>query len=102
MAGGTELALNFGRLDDPEMNALLEQARGEADPDARRAIAEDVNRRFASECFIVPTSWTQWGISSSPSIQNIGRTPIPDTDRYMRDGAGFAGQVWLTAVFTAE
>ena len=30
------LALNFGRLNDPVINDLLEQSRSEADPDVRR------------------------------------------------------------------
>ena len=96
-----ELALNFGRLNDPEINALLDQARTETDPEVRRGLAEDINRRFASECWIIPTSQTRWGVIMDPSVQNIGRTPLPDGG-FMRDGAGFPGQVWLTAVFVAD
>jgi peptide/nickel transport system substrate-binding protein len=97
-----ELALNFGRLDDPEINSLLEQARSESDPDVRRQLAEDINRRFASECYVLPSNSTLWGVTSIPAVENIGRSPIPDSDRFMRDGAGFGGQVWLTAAFLAE
>jgi ABC-type transport system substrate-binding protein len=97
-----ELALNFGRLNDPEINELLELSRSESDPDVRRGYAEDINRRFASECFIIPISQTQWGVHYQPSVQNIGRSPIPDQDTFLRDGAGFPGQVWMTAVFLAD
>jgi peptide/nickel transport system substrate-binding protein len=96
------LALNFGRLNDPEIDRLLDESRSETDPDARRELAEEANRRFASECFIVPTSYTTWGISMTPSIQGIGRTPQPDGDGFLRDSAGFAGQVWLTAAFVSK
>ena len=41
------IALNFGRLNDPVINDLLDEARGETDPDARKAIAQDINRQFA-------------------------------------------------------
>jgi ABC-type transport system substrate-binding protein len=96
------LALNFGRLRDPEIDAALEASRSEADPDVRRELAESINRRFASECYIIPTSFTQWGVIHDPAVQNIGRSPLPDGSGFMRDGAGFPGQVWLTAVFLAQ
>jgi ABC-type transport system substrate-binding protein len=96
------LALNFGRLRDPEIDAMLEAARVEADADARRGIAEDINRRFADQCFILVSDWTEWGVIFDPAVQNIGRTPIPESDRFARDGQYFPGQVWLTAVFLAE
>jgi peptide/nickel transport system substrate-binding protein len=97
-----QLALNFGRLRDPEIDRLLEASRSEFDPEVRRGYAEDINRRFASECFILPTSFTNWGVIHDPAVQNIGRSPLPDGSGFMRDGAGFPGQVWLTAVFVAE
>lgn len=97
-----ELALNFGRLNDPEIDRLLDESRSETDPEARKALAEEANRRFASECFIIPTSFTTWGLSMNPKVQGIGNTPQPDGEGFLRDGAGFAGQVWLTAAFVTE
>ncbi len=96
-----ELALNFGRLDDPVINELLDLARSEADPDVRRGYAEDINRRFASECLIIPTSQTRWGVHLDPAIQNLGRAPLPDGG-LLRDGAGFTGQVWFQSIFLSE
>jgi len=93
------LALNFGRLKDPEIDRLLEVARSAATPEVRLAAAEDINRRFASECFIIPTSFTKWGVSYSAGVQGIGQTPQADGQGALRDGAGFPGQVWLTAAF---
>ena len=34
-------------------DAMLEAARVEADPDVRRGIAEDINRRFADQCAVL-------------------------------------------------
>lgn len=93
------LALNFGRLKDAEVDRLLEVARSGATAEERLAAAEDLNRRFASECFIIPTSFTKWGVVSSIDVQGIGRTPQADGQGTLRDGAGFPGQVWLTSVF---
>ncbi len=83
------------------INDLLDQARETESEDERRAIAQDINRQFASECWIIPTSYTTWGIIMNPAVQNIGRDPLPDHDGFAADGAGFPGQVWLTAVFKA-
>ena len=94
-----QLALNFGRLRDPKIDAALEASRSETDPDKRRADAETVNRQFASECWIIPTSYTQWGVIHNTSVNGIGQTVTPDGSGTLRDGAGFPGQVWLTGVF---
>lgn len=101
---GSEVAdgapnLNFGRLNDPVINDLLDQARETESEDDRQAIAQDINRQFAEECWIIPTSYTTWGIVMNPAVQNIGRDPLPDHDGFAADGAGFPGQVWLGAVF---
>lgn len=96
-----QLALNFGRLNDPVINELLEKSRSESDPEVRRGYAEDINRRFASECLIIPTTQTEWGVFYDPAIQNIGRMPTPSGE-FARDGAGFPGQVWFNSVFLAE
>ena len=89
--------LNFGRINDPVINDLLEKQRSELDPDVRRQYAEDINRQFAKECWIVPLQYTVWGIIGEPTIAGIGEAPMPDGG-FMRDGAGFPGQVWMTAV----
>jgi ABC-type transport system substrate-binding protein len=92
------LSLNFGRLNDPVINDLLDQARVTEDAEESKAIAQDINRQFASECWIMPILQTVWGIHMQPNVQNISRDPLPDGG-FMADGAGFPGQVWLGAAF---
>jgi ABC-type transport system substrate-binding protein len=98
-----QLALNFGRLNDPVINDLLERARQEADLDTRRGLAEDVNRRLNEECYVIPTSYTKWGIIHNERVAGIGTLPQPDGGGgFVRDGAGFPGQVWLTSAFATS
>jgi len=92
-------ALNFGRLSDPVIDDLLFKARGESDPDVRRGYAEDINRRFAEQCWILPLSFTKWGVISALEVQNLGRSPQASGGGFLRDGQGFPGQVWMHAVF---
>lgn len=94
-----QISLNFSRLDDPVINELLAKARSEADPDVRRGYAEDINRQFAKECWILPLWFTKWGIIHTTAVQGIGTAPQPGGDGTLRDGAGFPGQVWLQGVF---
>jgi ABC-type transport system substrate-binding protein len=94
------LALNFGRLQDPVIDDLLDKSRVESDPDVRRGFAEDVNRQFAEECWVLPVSYSRWGVIHQSNLYGIGQTPNADGQGgYLRDGAGFPGQVWLTAAY---
>ena len=102
-AAGAETAdgavsLNFGRLNDPVINDLLDEVQQTEDPDERTEIALEINRQFASECWTLPLIQTQWGIHMQPGVQNIGRDPLPDGG-FLQDGAGFPGQVWMASVF---
>lgn len=95
-------SLNFGRLADPVIDDLLDKARSEADPEVRRGYAEDINRRFAEQCWIIPLTFTKWGVIYDPAVQNIGRSPQADGDGFLRDGQGFPGQVWMQSVFLGD
>jgi len=92
-------ALNFGRMKDPEIDRLLDAARAEPDPAKQEALAEDVNRRLISECYVIPTTWAIWGIGMNPNIKGVGASTLPDNTSVLRDGAGFPGQIWLYQVW---
>jgi peptide/nickel transport system substrate-binding protein len=95
------LSLNFGRVQDPEVDRLLAEARSEADPAARKAIAEDINRRMGEQCWYIPLSFTKWAIHAVPSVSGFARLPIPGSDTTARDGAGFPGQAMVHTLFKA-
>jgi peptide/nickel transport system substrate-binding protein len=94
--------LNFGRLNDPVINDLLDRARSETDPAKEQDLAQQINREFAKQCWIIPEYWTTWGIVMKPKVQNISRDEMPDGTGFLLDGAGFPGQVWLDAAFIAQ
>lgn len=95
-----QLALNFGRLTDPVIDNLLQTGRSEMDPAKRQSIAEDINRQFAKECWLLPTAWTIWGIASNGKIGGLGTFKMPDgSGATVRDGVYFPGQVWLTQAY---
>ena len=73
-----ELALNFGRFQDPAMDAAFVTIRQDPDPAAQQAAAEEVNRLFGENVWNLWTVWTLWGVIANPRVQNITNLEIPD------------------------
>lgn len=76
--------VNFGRIDDPEINSLLDQARSEPDAAKRKVLYEDVNREFGKEAYNLWLNWTEWNIATSPDVKGVlgpvlptGQEPFP-------------------------
>jgi 4-phytase/acid phosphatase/peptide/nickel transport system substrate-binding protein len=98
-----QLALNFGRLKDPLIDQLLNDARSNPDPAAQKKDAEDANRQFAKQCWLVPTWWPTWAVVAAPKVQGIGTTTFPAGQAGTAlDGAGFPGQVFWTNVWVKK
>ena len=72
------IALNFGRIDDPEVDRLLDVIRTNTDDAERTAAAEDLNRYFAEQVFNVWNTWQFWGHAHQDTVQNVGFMRIPD------------------------
>ena len=70
--------VNFGGWNDPEINALLEQGRAEADPVAQQAIYEDLNREFATKLWNLWSGYTLWSIGSQTNVNGVFGPPLPD------------------------
>ncbi len=73
------LALNFGRFQDPVIDAALITQRSTDDVEVRRKAAEDINRSFGENVWNLWSTWTLWGIASNPNVQGI--TDLHDTRR---------------------
>ena len=70
--------VNLGRIDDPDLDALLEQGRVETDPDQRAEIYEDVNRLFGERVYNLWQSFTRWAVASGTDVHGLLDTPLPD------------------------
>jgi len=70
--------INLGRFVDPEMDALLEAGRGEADSAKRREIYENVSRRFGEKVWNVWLTYVEWGVALSPDVHGVLSTELPD------------------------
>lgn len=69
---------NLGRIDDPEVDALLDEGRSELDETASEQIYQNLNRRLAEQVHFVWLDWTLWSIGAQPDIEGIMGTTLPD------------------------
>jgi peptide/nickel transport system substrate-binding protein len=84
-----QLALNFGRFQDPDMDAQLNIIKSNPDPAARKAAAQEVNRIFGEKVYNWWFAWALWGIISQPYVNGVQRHTLPDGSKGI--GLAFAG-----------
>ena len=76
------LALNFGRIIDPEVDRLLDEIRTATDEAAREAAAEDLNRYIDEQVFNVWNYWVHWAMAHRrPTSTTPGTLHIPGRAR---------------------
>jgi ABC-type transport system substrate-binding protein len=72
------LALNFARLNDPELNAALDKGRGSPDLAVRKEAYATVQQRQTA---LVPYIWiahSQWALGAAKNIRNFTSMTLPD------------------------
>ncbi len=67
--------VNFGRIKDAEINALLD--KGRSDPGDREATYQDLNKRFGSEVYNIWTDFTIWAIGTNPKLHGVLGNDLP-------------------------
>ena len=71
-------AVNFNKIDDPEIDAALDKGRTSSDPADRRAAYEDFNRRMTEQMYNLWTWYTQWFVATQPNIHGVIGPNMPD------------------------
>jgi len=69
---------NFGRINDPEIDRLLDTGRSEPDPAKRVAIYRDLNRRFGTELYNIWSWYTLWAVGFQTNVKGVAGPPLPD------------------------
>ncbi|MEZ5216595.1 MAG: ABC transporter substrate-binding protein [Ilumatobacteraceae bacterium] len=97
------LALNFGRIKDPNLDALLDANRASTDPAEKQQIAEDVNRLFGEQCYNLWGNWTRWALPHKPGIHGLEAVnlSLPDGGTGL-EGAGIAGTYYPQTVWMEQ
>jgi peptide/nickel transport system substrate-binding protein len=89
--------VNFGRINDPTINQLLDQGRVETNPAKRVQIYKDLNKRFASELYNLWAFYTKWAAGAQKNIGGLNGGPLPDG--HGQSFALFAGVVPTVNLF---
>ena len=79
--------VNFGKINSPELDGLLDQGRSELDPDTRKGIYEQIAELFASETFNFWHWYSEWGFAHANDVHQLGYYTLPD-------GSVGAGMNW--------
>jgi len=69
---------NFSGINDPQIDADLDQGRVEPDPEKRKALYEDLNRQFAKNAYNIWNWFTLWAIGFDTKVHNILGPKLPD------------------------
>ena len=68
---------NFSRFKDEEVNRLLAAGRSEPDPETRKGIYEDLNRRMADQAFSLWANWTTWMVAGGSKVYGYTEDTLP-------------------------
>jgi peptide/nickel transport system substrate-binding protein len=70
--------VNFGRIDDPEIDRFLDEGRSEPDPAKRTAIYKQLNKRFGKELYNLWSWYALWAVGYQNNIKGVAGPPLPD------------------------
>jgi peptide/nickel transport system substrate-binding protein len=76
---------NFGNIGSPELDAKIEQALQELDPDKARALANQADELIWAEGFSLPLTQSAGIVAERQSLANFGAAGIGDID-YTKTG----------------
>jgi peptide/nickel transport system substrate-binding protein len=77
---GARNLVNFGRINDPELDQLLIDGRSETDPARRQEIYQDVSTRFADEVYNLWGWYTLWAFASKTEVKGVFPPTLPGGD----------------------
>jgi peptide/nickel transport system substrate-binding protein len=86
------LALNFGRITDPAIDALLEKTWATVDRAELDDLGQQINRLFAENVNNLWLNYTEWEIPYQAGVHGIGVMSLPSGNKAM---TSIAGRVWL-------
>jgi peptide/nickel transport system substrate-binding protein len=94
------LALNFGRFQDPDMDAALATLKSDPDPAVREEAAETVNRIFGEQVYNLWNSWALWAVVEAPYVNGLESNVLPDGGEGV--GLAFSGRHQMNQIWCNE
>jgi peptide/nickel transport system substrate-binding protein len=69
--------VNFPKMNDPEIDSLLDAGRSELDQDAATEIYEDVNRALNERFHYLWLDWVRWTVATQPDLGGVVGPTLP-------------------------
>jgi peptide/nickel transport system substrate-binding protein len=88
--------VNFGRINDPVIDDLLDRGRVETDPVKRVAIYKKLDLRFAKQLYNLWVWYTLWANAAAPDVHGVTGPPLPDGNG--KPNALFAGVIPVVGI----
>jgi peptide/nickel transport system substrate-binding protein len=70
--------VNFGRINDPEIDRLFDEARSEPDPEVRKELYQEVSQIFAEEAYNLWAWYTIWAFAAADNVHGLFPPELPD------------------------
>ena len=70
--------VNFGAINDPQIDKDLDTARSSTDPNVRRAAYEDIQRVFGKQLYNLWGFYSRWVFASQPNVHGVTGPDLPD------------------------
>ncbi len=96
---GQGIALNFGRINNPAIDAALDESLTIDDPERRRQLAEDVNRAFAEGVHNLWFYYSKWLIAAHDHVHGIDNLTLDGGVEHVKV---LAGRVFLTEAWIEQ
>jgi peptide/nickel transport system substrate-binding protein len=74
----SDSVVNFGNINSPEIDRLLDAGRSETDAAKRKEIYEDLNRAFTEEAWNIWMWYTPWAVGLATDVHNVLGPDLPD------------------------
>ncbi len=71
---------NFGKIGSPEIDAKIEQAISELDPDKARVLANELDKMLFDEVFSLPLTQSTGNVAARSNLANFGAFGLADAD----------------------
>jgi peptide/nickel transport system substrate-binding protein len=75
---GSPNFVNFGRINDPEIDRLFDEARSNPDEQARAELYQQVSQIFADEAYNLWAWYTVWAFAAADDVRGLYPPQLPD------------------------
>ena len=96
---GQGIALNFGRINNPAIDAALDEVLTTNDLDRQRELAEDINRAFGDQVHYIWFYNSNWVLATHDHVQGVDNLTLADGARHERI---FSGRVFFTETWIEQ